>query len=229
MRALALARPHGAIEDLRCLVRYRRELVAERTRQINRLHADLEQLRPGYHQRLGRLSTTAAFDRAARLLRGDPTSRALIARNRIKALRSLQRTIDGLAHEIRGAVDTTGTTLRRIDGIGHLVAADILTEVGNPARFGTKAAFAMANGTAPIEASSGRVRRHRLNRGGNRQLNKAIHTAAITQISRHHTEGRDYYQRCLDPRQDQTRSHPRPQTTSISDRIWTHLQAPNLT
>ena len=55
----------------------------------------------------------------------------------------------------------------------------------------------MANGTASIEASSGRVRRHRLNRGGNRQLNKTIHTAALTQIAHRHTEGRRYYERCL--------------------------------
>ena len=133
--ALPPPRPHGAIEELRCVVRYRRELVADRTRQVNRLHADLEQLRPGYHQRIGRLSTTKALDRAMRLLRGDTTSRAQVARNRIKTLRALQRAIDDLAAEIRGAVDATGTTLRDIDGIGHLTAADILTEVGDPARF----------------------------------------------------------------------------------------------
>ena len=153
--ALPPPRPHGAIEEMRCVVRYRRELIADRTRQINRLHADLEQRRPGYHQHVGRLSTTAALDRAARLLRGDTASRALIARNRIKALRSLQRVIDSLTAEIRAAVDATGTTLREIDGIGHLTAADILTEVGDPARFRTKAAFAMANGTAPIDPETG--------------------------------------------------------------------------
>ena len=227
-RGLGPPRPDGAIEDLRCLVRYRREPLADRTPQINRLHADLEQLRPGYHQRVGRLGTKAAFDRATRLLRGDATSRARIARSRIKALRALQRTIDSLAAEIRGAVDATGTTLCRIDGIGHLVAADILTETGDPARFATKAAFAMANGTAPIEASSGRVRRHRLNRGGNRQLNKAIHTAALTQISRPGTEGRNYYERCL-ARGKTKREAIRNLKRRISDRVWTHLNTPNLT
>ena len=177
---------------------------------------------------MGRLGTKAAFDRATRLLRGDATSRARIARSRIKALRALQRTIDSLAAEIRGAVDATGTTLCRIDGIGHLVAADILTETGHPARFATKAAFAMANGTAPIEASSGRVRRHRLNRGGNRQLNKAIHTAALTQISRPGTEGRNYYERCL-ARGKTKREAIRNLKRRISDRVWTHLNTPNLT
>ena len=81
----------------------------------------------------------------------------------------------------------------------------------------------MANGTAPIEASSGRVVRHRLNRGGNRQLNRALHIAAIAQIRRPSTEGHAYYQRCLDrgkTKRDATRALKR----RISDRIWTHLQ-----
>ena len=76
-------------------------------------------------------------------------------------------------------------SLTDIYGIGALVVADIITEAGDPGRYETKARFAMANGTAPLEASSGRVVRHRLNRGGNRQLNKALHTAAIAQIESH--------------------------------------------
>ncbi len=221
-------RPHGDTEELRCLVRYRREIVADRTRQINRLHADLEQLRPGYHHRTGPLRTPAALERASRMLRGDHSARAQIARSRIKTLRSVGRTIDSLAAEIRDAVNATGTTLRDIDGVGDLVAADILTETGDPTRFGTKAAFAMANGTAPIEASSGRVRRHRLNRGGNRQLNKAIHTAALAQISRPGTEGRTYYERCLG-RGKTKREAIRNLKRRISDRIWTHLNTGPLT
>ena len=80
----------------------------------------------------------------------------------------------------------------------------------------------MANGTAPIEASSGRVVRHRLNRGGNRQLNRAIHTAALAQISRSGTEGRTYYERCLG-RGKTKREAIRALKRRISDRVWTHL------
>ena len=203
--ALRPPRPGGHIEELRCLVRYRCELTAERTRQINRLHADLSQLRPGCH-----------------------SARARIARSRITTLRSLRRDITSLAKEIHDAVEATGTTLRRIDGIGDFTAADILTHVGDPTRFGTKAAFAMANGTAPIEASSGRVRRHRLNRGGNRQINKAIHTAAIAQIARPDTEGRRYYERCI-ARGKTEREAIRALKRRISDRIWTHLNTTRLT
>ena len=96
-------------------------------------------------------------------------------------------------------VSQSRTSLTDIYGIGPLTAAEIITETGDPCRYRTKARFAMANGTAPIEASSGRVVRHRSNRGGNRQLNKALHIAAIAQIRSPDTEGHAYYQRCLCP------------------------------
>ncbi len=86
----------------------------------------------------------------------------------------------------------------------------------------------MAYGTAPLEASSGRLRRHRLNRGGNRQLNKAIHTAAIAQISRTGTDRRNYYERCL-ARGKTKREAIRNLKRRISDRIWTHLNTQDLT
>ena len=120
-------------------------------------------------------------------------------------------------------VAASGTTLTEICGVGALGAADILTEVGDPARFATKARFAMANGTAPLQASSGRTVRHRLNRGGNRQLNRAIHIAALTQISRPDSEGRRLYQSHLD-RGKTKREALRCLKRRISDRIWTHLQ-----
>ena len=84
-----------------------------------------------------------------------------------------------------------------------------------------------ANGTAPIEASSAlprRTVRHRLNRGGNRQLNRAIHLAAIAQIRRPSTEGHAYYPRCLD-RGKTKREAIRALKRRISDRVWAHLQA----
>lgn len=135
-------------------------------------------------------------------------------------MRSLQRIIDGLASEIRDAVDAAGTTLREIDGIGHLTAADVRAEVGEPARFRTNAAFSMANGTAPIETSSGRVRLHPLNRGGDGQTNKAIHTAPLSQIAHHHTEGCRFYERCYDRGKTKREAIRAPQRR-ILGRIWT--------
>ena len=226
---LPAPRPDGEIEDLRCLVYYRRELVETRNRHVNRLHADLEQLRCGYHHNIPtRLTKPTALTKASRLLRGDHNTRAGVAKRRIRHIRELNRQIDDLATQITAMVRASGTTLTNIYGVGALVAAEILAGVGDPTRYTTKAKFAMANGTAPLEASSGRVVRHRLNRGGNRQLNKAIHTIAITQIARPDTEGRTYYERKLasgKTKREAIRSLKR----RVSDRIWTHLQQQNPT
>ena len=81
-----------------------------------------------------------------------------------------------------------------IYGAGPVVAATILGEVVDVRRYRSRHAFAAANGSAPIPASSGRTSRHRLNRSGNRTLNRALYTIAITQI-RADTEGRAYYLR----------------------------------
>ena len=213
----------GAPGELACLVAYRRELVKDRTAAINRLHSSLEKIRCGYHTRTAALTSRAGLDAASRLLRGDTSARAEIARSRIRNIRRLDREVDALTKRLVAALNDTRTSLTSIYGVGPLVAAEILAETGDPARFTTKARFAMANGTAPIEASSGRVVRHRLNRGGNRQLNKAIHIAAIAQISKPDTEGRTYYQRCLD-RGKSKREAIRALKRRISDRVWTCLQ-----
>jgi transposase len=75
-----------------------------------------------------------------------------------------------------------------------LTAAKIVGETANPARFRSEACFAMHAGVAPIPASSGKTNRHRLARGGNRQLNAALHRIAVTQI-RLDGPGKIYYQR----------------------------------
>jgi transposase len=84
--------------------------------------------------------------------------------------------------------------LTEITGVAELTAAEILAEVGDVRRFQTKAQFARATGTAPLPASSGRTQRHRLERGGKRQLNRILPVIALTQISRS-PEGRAYYDR----------------------------------
>ncbi len=78
-------------------------------------------------------------------------------------------------------VRDTGTSLTSIPGVGSFIAAKILGEVGDPSRVRSKAAFAVLSGTAPLSASSGQTHRHRLNRGGNRQLNWALHYIALVQ------------------------------------------------
>ena len=221
---LPAPRPQDALEDLRVLVFYRRELVESRTAEVNRLHADLTLLCPGYHNLLrSGLLSYKALARAVRLITRDRTTRADIARQRIRRVRRLLRQVRELDTGITRLVAALGTSLTDIYGIGNLTAAEIIAEVGDPARYPTKARFAMANGTAPIEASSGRITRHRLNRGGNRQLNRALHNAAITQIARPGTEGRCYYERLLQ-RGKTKKEAIRILKRRISDRVWTHLQ-----
>ncbi|MGI3785641.1 MAG: transposase [Janthinobacterium lividum] len=91
-------------------------------------------------------------------------------------------------------VAASGSSLPQIYGVGPVVAATIVGRVGDVRRFPSRHHLAPANGTAPIPASSGKTVRHRLNRGGDRQLNWMIYVVAITQL-RGDTEGRAYYQR----------------------------------
>jgi transposase len=121
----------------------------------------------------------------------------------------------GLREQISALVAASGSSLTTIYGIGPFVAARILAEVVNIARYPSRHHFAAANGSAPIPASSGRTVRNRLNRGGNRQLNRALYTITITEI-RADTEGRTYATR---RRQDQPRSTALPQTTALRRRL----------
>ena len=108
-------------------------------------------------------------------------------------------------------------------GVGPIVAAIVLGQVGDPRRFPTRDRFAAYNGTAPIEASSGPRVRHRLNQRGNRQLNHAMHLIAVTQIA-HDTPGRAYFDRKLaegKSKKEALRSLKR----HISDAVWRQLQA----
>ena len=92
------------------------------------------------------------------------------------------------------AIEASKTTVTEVYGIGPLIAAIIVGRTGDVRRFPTAGHFARHNGTAPIEASSGPTRRHRLNPRGDRQLNHAMHMAAVTQV-RHDTPGRAHYLR----------------------------------
>jgi transposase len=87
-----------------------------------------------------------------------------------------------------------GSTLMDIHGVGPVVAARILADVGDVERFADRNRFASWTGTAPLDASSGEQNRHRLSRAGNRRMNHMIHIAAVTQL-RLDTEGRTYYRR----------------------------------
>jgi transposase len=107
--------------------------------------------------------------------------RGELVRRRLTEVSRLDREIAQLNRRIAVTVPQTGTTLTEIPGVGPFIAAKILGEVGDPSRIRSKAAFAVLSGTAPLPASSGKTQRHRLNRGGNRQLNWALHYIALVQ------------------------------------------------
>jgi transposase len=97
-----------------------------------------------------------------------------------------------LHRRIEVAVIASGTTVTDVYGVGPIVAAYLIGYTGDVCRFPSAGHHARYNATAPIEASSGPKVRHRLNPNGNRQLNHALHVAALAQIS-HDTPGRAYY------------------------------------
>jgi transposase len=96
---------------------------------------------------------------------------------------------------ITAAVRASHTTTTELFGVGPIVAAIVIGDVGDVSRFSTGDAFAAYSGTAPIEVSPGPPKIHRLSRRGNRRLNHAIHMAAVTQIRHRHSQGRAYYDR----------------------------------
>jgi transposase len=169
------------LADIRALVEYRDQLVRARTRVANRTLADLVNVLPGYERRVPNLRAKAHRATARSLLREDRSVRAELIRKRLGELSRLEGEITAMDRRIRATVHKTGTSLTSIPGVGPFIAAKILGEVGDPSRIRSKPAFAVLSGTAPLSASSGQVQRHRLNRGGNRQLNWALHYIALVQ------------------------------------------------
>jgi transposase len=169
------------VEVLRLLTERREDLVAERTRALNRLHVLLRDLL------CDTASKQLSADAASRLLRrvrprDEPArTRKQLASEVVRDVRALDQRIADLDERIRQEVEASGTTLTEIFGVGPILAAKIVGIVGNVARFPSKAHFASYAGVAPIEASSGEVVRHRLSLAGNRSLNQVMHMIAVCQ------------------------------------------------
>lgn len=182
-------------EDLKLLVDYRDQLHHERTRVCNRLHADLAIAYPGYQRGIGKaLTSRRSLNKVDELLAADHSVRADLDRQRLARLREIDAELKQVVIQLEVLIEASGSTLVDIVGISTVVAARLLGEVGDIRRFPTSSAFAAGNGTAPLDVSSGRNERHRLNRGGNRRINRALYTIAITQ-ARHEPRAVDYLAR----------------------------------
>lgn len=179
---LPVARPEGRARDLKLLVDHREDLVGERTRIQNRLHWHLHELEPGLKlPPRGLVRQVVLAEVGARLQRHRGTV-ADIARDEVVLLVALTKSVKQLQRRIEALVAELAPSLLSLQGCGALSAAKLVAETADVRRFRSSAAFAMHNGTAPIPVSSGNQQRHRLNRGGNRQLNAALHRIAITQL-----------------------------------------------
>jgi transposase len=179
---------------LRILVDRRRSLGEEHTRMVSQLHQLLLELIPG-----GAKKDLSARQAKALLATVRPRDAAGKVRRRVAAeliadLERIYQRKKAANKELTDLVAAAGTGLLDLPGIGPSGAARLLVEVGDITRFPNKAHFASWNGTAPIDASSGDQVRHRLSRGGNRQINRVLHIMATVQL-RNATEGRAYFDR----------------------------------
>jgi transposase len=175
-----------AAMDIRLLLDHRNDLVAERTRTVNRLRWHLLQLSPELERSLkpGSLNQPRVLDRVDRRLRRLPAcARVRVARDQVARIRSLNRQTAELKRELVEHVKAHRPQLLAETGCGPLTAAILIGRTAGAERFRSDASFALQSGTAPIPCSSGQRQQHRLNRGGDRQLNHALHIIAITRAS----------------------------------------------
>jgi transposase len=198
LREPDLSRPQPgeqAYREIKLLVDHRDDLVDQRRRTQQRLRWHLFQLDPTYVLPLRMLGRSSHLERVSRwLARKEQELQVRLARELVTSCRTLNRAIAELDQELEQRVRDNAPRLLELPGCAAVTAAKLLAEIGPIDRFKNDAQLARHGGVAPLEASSGRTQRHRLDRGGNRQLNAALYRIAITQ-SRYHPAARDYLER----------------------------------
>jgi transposase len=183
--------------EIRLLSDHRQDLVAERTRAQNRLRWHLLELCPELERSLkrGSLEQTRSLDSVDRRLRRTPGSaRVRVARDEVAQIRTLTRQVNALEQELLVLVTAHRPQLLAEKGCGVLTAAILIGRTAGAEHYRTDASFARQAGVAPIPASSGQRDQLRLDRGGDRQLNRALHTIAITR-ARHDPTTKEYLAR----------------------------------
>jgi transposase len=179
---LPTARLDGDERKVRLLCDHREDLVNERTRCQNRLRWHLHELDPGVELTAGSLDRYVVLDRIGALCASHSGTVAEIAAELVDKIRALTVRVNDLEREIASLVAAKAPALLKLQGCGPLSAAKIIGETAGIDRFGDRARFARFNGTAPIPVWSSNTERFRLNRGGNRQVNAALHRIAVTQL-----------------------------------------------
>jgi transposase len=198
LREPDLSRPQPGEQlhrEIKLLVDHRDDLVDQRRRSQQRLRWHLFQLDPTLSVPLRMLGRSSHLERVSRwLARQEQELQVRLARELVSSCRALNRTIAELDQELEQRVKQHAPGLLELPGCASVTAAKLLAEIGPIVRFKTDAQLARHSGVAPLEASSGRTQRHRLDRGGNRQLNAALYRIAITQ-SRYHAPAKTYLER----------------------------------
>jgi transposase len=176
----------GELEALRMLTDRREALTRRRVQTVDRLQALLAELLPGQAKRdittgqaKAMLATVRPRDIAGK-------TRRRIAVEELAELVAVELKIKKATAELKTIVLGRGSHLMDLRGIGPVVAARVLADVGDVTRFADRNRFASWTGTAPLDASSGEQNRHRLSRAGNRRMNHMIHIAAISQLRLRH-------------------------------------------
>lgn len=223
-RDLPVAQLDGPARELRLLVDHREDLVAERTRCLNRLRWHLHELDPTWDPPARSLTSFKNLDAIVARLESFEGCVARIAAEIATHARDLTVRERALEREITSIVSELAPTLLTLAGVGALTAAKIVAETADVRRFKSKDAYARHNGTAPLPVWSGNRERHRLSRTGNRQLNAAIHRIAITQI-RCHDDARAYLDRRLADHHNTKTEALRALKRRLSDVVYRALQA----
>jgi len=224
---LPVAELDGPTREVKLLVDHRRELVKQRTRVQNRLRWHLHELDPALHIPSRGLRRYCVIDDLADRLRGFDGVVARLARDLAERCRELTAQINALEPELRGLVRRLAPSLLAVPGCGVLSAAMILGETAGAARFRSKDAYARFTGTAPIPVWSGNSNgKVRLNRGGNRTINTALHMIAVTQV-RGLGPGKDYVTKLQGAGKGRTEAI-RLLRRRLSDVVFTALRADEL-
>jgi transposase len=212
--------------DLRLLVDHRERLIRHRVELNSTLLWHLHDLWPELVLPGGALFSRKWSTRIGRrLARAEQTMRVRIARDELRRLRELTLAVRQLEREITALVTRIAPQLLDQPGFGPLIAAKLVGEIAGAQRFATAAKLARDAGVAPIPASSGNTRRQRLDQGGNRQINAALHRVIVTR-ARCHQPTRDYIARRLAEGKS-TRDAIRCLKRYLTRHVWRLLQPPH--
>jgi transposase len=185
---LPVVQRDDASTELRLLSDQRDNLVAERTRLINQLHAQMLQSDPEYKERSGRLTAKRGVQYCRDLqIPGAPPlvqTRLLIARQLADQVLGLCADIATLTRELTRRVNALGSPLRQLRGLGPLLIARLLGELGSTLRLPSAAALAALAGIAPLTVASGGRSGHRVNRGGNRAAQPGLPSLGLVLVQR---------------------------------------------